>query len=334
MIRHPRIVEMIEDPFTAFAETPAPETQNLLTLVDQMMDAMPPEEEMTVQDHRDRAENNPLRPPKLDHGRDLTVPGPRGDIEVRILVPPEVRGVYLYIHGGGWISGRHDMSDPELWQRALDASVVVYSVGYRLAPEHPYPAPNDDCEAAALWLIENAAREFGTDSIVIGGESAGANLAASTLLRLRDKHGFTGIKGAELRYGMYDLRLTPGVRSYTGRVLHSRSLGWILDHCFPDEVREDPDASPLLAALHDMPPALFIAGTADSLVEDSMFMWARWRAAGNPATLKLYAGGPHAFDHVPGVPIADEAKREIVAFIDECIEDQVETSVGAAKGGS
>src|SRR5439155_19280503 len=101
---------------------------------------------------------------------------------------------------------------------------AVVSVDYRLAPECHYPAGPDDCEAAALWLAANAQTDFGTDRLLIGGESAGANLAVVTLLRLRDRYAFRGFRAANLVFGVYDLSGTPsapllgvGALTLTGR---------------------------------------------------------------------------------------------------------------------
>ena len=105
--------------------------------------------------------------------------GPHGHVPLRVFVPETVNGVYLHFHGGGWVSGSHDGQDEQLWAYAQAASMVVVSAGYRLAPEHPYPVPNDDCEAAALWLAENAQAEFGSASLAIGGESAGRTWPSS-----------------------------------------------------------------------------------------------------------------------------------------------------------
>ena len=96
-----------------------------------------------------------------------------GGLPVRVFVPDTVKGVYLHIHSGGWVLGRAHHQDIRLEEIAKECSAVVVSVDYRLAPEHPYPAGPDDCEAAAVWLVENAKSEFGADNIVIGGESAG-----------------------------------------------------------------------------------------------------------------------------------------------------------------
>ena len=134
------------------------------------------------------------------------------EIPLRIIAPANPRGVYLHIHGGGWVLGGADLQDPMLERIADNAGLAVVSVEYRLAPEHPYPAGPDDCEAAAVWLTRHAKAEFGTDALTIGGESAGGHLAAVTLLRMRDRHGYTGFRGANLVYGAYDMTMTPSQR--------------------------------------------------------------------------------------------------------------------------
>ncbi|MFC0842794.1 alpha/beta hydrolase [Streptomyces noboritoensis] len=111
---------------------------------------------------------------RLPHGRDRVV---EGGVKVRVFVPEHVDGVYLHIHGGGWVFGSADGQDERLWRLAEEARPTVVSVEYRLAPEHPFLTGPDDCEAAARWLVKNAAAEFGTERLLIGGESAGAHLS-------------------------------------------------------------------------------------------------------------------------------------------------------------
>ncbi|MGH8875484.1 MAG: alpha/beta hydrolase, partial [Acidimicrobiia bacterium] len=154
-----------------------------------------------------------------DRAVERMLPGPAGQIRARIFLPQSPRGVYLHIHGGGWVLGAAHHQDLRLEALADRCRVAVMSVEYRLAPEHPYPAGPDDCEAAAAWLAEHAPGEFGTDLLLIGGESAGAHLAVVTLLRMRDRYQFTGFLGANLVYGAYDLRLTPSARAWGGRNL-------------------------------------------------------------------------------------------------------------------
>jgi len=233
------------------------------------------------------------------------------------LVPDAVRGVYLHLHGGGWTLGAANQSDLRNWALARHCGLAVVSVDYRLAPEHPYPAGPDDCEAAALWLAQSAPAEFGTTRLWIGGESAGAHLAVVTMLRLRDRHGLRPFAGANLVYGCYDLSMTPSQRRWGERnlVLSTPILGWFYDFFVPDPARRrDPDVSPLYADLTGMPPALFTVGTLDPLLDDSLFLHARWIAVGGRAELAVWPGGVHGFDAFP-TKLSRAARDRIDAFL-------------------
>ncbi len=256
----------------------------------------------------------------VEQARERSIPGPAGPVPVRLFVPDEVAGVYLHIHGGGWVLGRAHHRDPALWALANACKVAVVSVDYRLAPEHPYPAGPDDCEAAALWLVRNARSEFGADRLVIGGESAGAHLSAVTLLRLRDRHGITSFAGAVLSFGAFDLSGTPSVRRWGQRrlVLNTSAIQWFTDHFVPERLRRDPDVSPLYADLSRMPPALFSVGTLDPLLDDTLFMHARWLAAGNRAELAVYPGAAHGFDRFP-IRVGRDATVRIHQFIAKAV---------------
>lgn len=254
------------------------------------------------------------------------IPGPAGEIPVRIFLPEEIRGAYLHIHGGGWVIGGARLQDPYLEDVARRARCAVISVDYRLAPEHPYPAAPDDCEAAAQWLLKESRKEFGVERIVIGGESAGAHLAAVTLLRLRKRSGGeTGFAGAILNYGIYDLEGTPSLRNWGDRrlVLNTPVMRWFIDHFVPPDLRRNPDVSPLHAAREDLvglPPALFTVGTLDLLLDDSMFMAARWTSAGNETELAVYPGAVHGFltfDYGP----AEKANARAAEFLGRCFGD-------------
>ena len=126
---------------------------------------------------------------------------------VRVFTPPDVRGVYLHLHGGGFVFGSSRLQDDRLERSRSPAASRVVSVEYRLAPEDPYPAGPDDCETAASGSSRTLRASSGASRLCIGGESAGANLAVVTLLRLRDRHGFTGFRAACLVKGVYDLTL-------------------------------------------------------------------------------------------------------------------------------
>ena len=248
--------------------------------------------------------------------QERTLDGPNGPIPVRVFVPDTVSGVYLDFHGSGFVINSAVVNDQQNERMAIDASVAVVSVDYRKAPEHPYPEPVDDCEAAAIWLANNARTEFGVDRVVVGGSSTGAYMAAATVIRLRDRHDFTGFGGAILNYGVYDLGFTPSLaRSRRDLVLGPRLVAWFFDQFLPAGTpRQDPDVSPLYADLHNLPAALFSVGTLDPVLDDAMFMAARWVAAGNRAELAIYPGGVHGFDGFP-LAIAERARGRMAAFI-------------------
>ncbi len=255
-----------------------------------------------------------------DIATERTIPGPAGDIRLRVFAEGSPNGVYLHLHGGGWVLGGCDMNDLAHEFMAREAGVTVVSVGYRLAPEHPYPAGQDDCVAAAKWLIDNSENEFGTSAFTIGGESAGANLAVGTLLRTRDELGYTDWRGANLVYGAYTFDGTPSTRSWTerGLVLDELSMDWFNDHYLSGVGVDlhDPSISPLYADLTDMPPALFTVGTLDPLLDDSLFMATKWETAGRAAELGVYPGGVHAFDAML-TTIGIAARRRMHEFVAE-----------------
>lgn len=219
---------------------------------------------------------------------------PGGPGRVRLSLPEGApRGTYLHIHGGGWTLGCPDQYDAYNQRIARATGCRVVSVRYRLAPEHPWPACADDCEAAALWALET----FG-GPLLIGGESAGGHLSAVTLIRLR-RRGLAGrVAGVVLNYGCFDLRMTPSMANWGERylILSTPVTDWFVRNLLSERSAADPEVSPLLADLAGLPPALLQVGTCDPLLDDSLFMAARWRAAGNPAELAVYPGGVHAFD--------------------------------------
>jgi len=246
---------------------------------------------------------------RSEKARDRMIPGPVGPLRLREFRPERAAGAMLHIHGGGWVAGEPELTD--LLHEALCAelNLAIVSVEYRLAPEHPYPASPDDCEAAAAWLVENAAGAYGTDRLLIGGESAGAHLAAVTLLRMRDRHGAVGrFCGASLVFGAYDLSgppATTGVGREPGTdILDPENMRDVLEQFAPGmtpEQRRHPDLSPLYADLRGMPRALFTIGTADHLVDDTLFFASRWVLAGNEAQLLVYPDAPHGCMGVPTV---------------------------------
>lgn len=258
----------------------------------------------------------PIHPPS-PRAFDTDIPGPAGSLRVRVIQPTgPTRGVYLHVHGGGWVLGRPHHMDYQNERLAEATGLVVVSPYYRLAPEDPYPAGPDDVEATALWLIDKASEKWGTATFFIGGESAGGHLAALTLLRLRDRHGSMPFRAANLVYGMFDLRLTPSARSFGDPpvTLGQTALEWMLGHFLGSTDAFDPAVSPLLAGLDGLCPALFTVGTRDPLLDDSLFMATRWAAAGNRAELVVQPGGHHAFDYYDDPP-GLAARRAMYEFL-------------------
>jgi acetyl esterase/lipase len=214
------------------------------------------------------------------------------------------------------------MQDPMLERIADNTGQAVVAVEYRLAPEHPYPAGPDDCEAAAAWLVQNGKTEFGTGVLTTGGESAGGHLTAVTILRMRDRHGYTGFRGANIVYGAFDLSMTPSQRQFGDTRLVLRTIDMqqfynaflptITDRCVPD-------ISPLYADLKGLCPALFSVGTKDALLDDTLFMHARWVAAGNDAELAVYPGGAHGFTLFPN-NLSRAATTKMDAFLNRVLD--------------
>lgn len=304
---------------TGFGE-PDPQTQLFCRLVERESMREPGWHELSPAELRARLARGFMGPPPArrdDLAEDLLIEGPGGPLPVRIFIPPEPLGVFLHIHGGGFVCGGQDHQDEFLWARAESANAIVVSVGYRLAPENPYPAAPDDCEAAALWLIREAQKRWGLRRFVIGGESAGGNLSAVTLLRLRDRHGLArAFSGAVLTYGGYDMQLSPSARHWGPRrlVLSTPLIRYYRAHYLGDHPRDDPDVSPVYANLAGLPPAHFTVGTADPLLDDTLFMEARWRAAGLKTDLRVFPGAPHSFD-TASLACAREANAAIDRFI-------------------
>ncbi len=260
----------------------------------------------------------PYHPPVPDRVTTRTIDGPGGPIELRCVVPEAPAGVHLHFHGGGWVVGRPHLKDASYVALADATGLAVVSPYYRLAPEDPWPAATDDAAAVALALVEQADDWFGVPVATIGGESAGAHLAVSALLAVRDRAGSMPFAAASLFYGVFDLSGTPSLRRFGERAvtLNTAGMQWAIDQFVPAGIdRREPAVSPLYADLSGLPPALFVVGTDDPLLDDTLFMAARWEAAGGDVTLLVEPGAQHAFDYWTDDVPAAEALATMYTFL-------------------
>jgi len=321
---------LIIDPALFSPEAISPETQKANDEIENALKAMPPIYEIGAEAVREARKNGIgllALEPFSDIAQWRTIKANGLEVPIRVFTPETINGIYLHIHGGGHTLGSADNHDQMLEGLAKQLNIAVISVEYRLAPENPWPAQPDDCQAAATWLVDNMEKEFGTNRLTIGGESAGAHLSMVTMLRLRDHHGFTGFVGANLIYGIYDMTMTPSMENWGSRnlILSTPIVKWFGDNLLPPEKfsiaeKRAPDISPINAKLDGMPPALFTVGTLDPLIDDTLFMAGRWISTGLKTQLEIYPGGIHAFDALP-IQIAKQAREKMANFLRDCIKN-------------
>jgi len=241
---------------------------------------------------------------------DRTFPGPDGDLPVRVYRPSAERplGTLVYFFGGGWTLGGIDTSDGVCRALANAAGCLVVTPGYRLAPEHPFPAAVNDCVAAVSWVAEHAS-ELGADPrrIAVGGDSAGGNLAAVVA-------SLTGDLVAQLL--IYPNTCyhadTESLRDNDDRWMFNRhSVDWYWRNYLADPGDgRDPRVSPLLAPdVSGLPPALVITAEFDPLRDEGERYAQRLRDEGVPVELTRYDGMAHGFFTMSGV-LAD-ARRAV-----------------------
>ncbi len=262
-------------------------------------------------------------PEPLASVKDVTMDSPEGTVPLRIYTPDsaDARPALVYFHGGGWVLCDLDTHDVICRSIARQAGAVVVAVGYRLAPEHKYPAAVVDCYAAVCWVSDNAAR-LGIDSqrIAVGGDSAGGNLAAVISLKSRDEAG-PDIVLQVLVYPVTDLSSfeTESYRDFAeGYILSAAEMRWFRDHYLRNcEDGLDPHASPLLAPdLRRLPPALVITAECDVLRDEGEGYAARLAEAGVPVRCTRYSGMVHPFFSLSGgVRQAHEAIAEVAAAV-------------------
>jgi acetyl esterase/lipase len=243
---------------------------------------------------------------------DHEAPTVGGDVRLHAFVPEApVRGVMLRIHGGGWAAGAPEDDDTLNDQVARGCGIAVVSPEYRLTPDATIADQIDECVAVAEWLGANELAEFGSETLLLGGISAGAHLAAAMLLRLRDARSETFGKfiAVVLDSGPYDLGFIGSayLADEHSLIVTRDWLDGFLEIGLPgysSEARRAVELSPMLNDLSGLPPALFIAGNLDPLRDDSILMAQRWQLAGSSADLDVWPDAGHTFTNM-GTPLGD-----------------------------
>jgi acetyl esterase len=262
------------------------------------------------------------KPAIVDLVIDRMIPGPAGDIPVRIYTPIQKQNlpVVIFYHGGGWVQGNLDTHDNIARALAAGSDTIVVSVDYRLAPEHPFPAGVEDAYAALLWVFQNAPSFGGNpEKIAVAGDSAGGNLSAVITLIARDNDG-PKILHQALIYPATNLsRLdTDSHRFFAeGFLLTKSKIELYRELYLPDKADwTNPYASPLLAMDHrDLPPATIITAEMDPLRDEGKQYADKLESAGVPVRYHNYKGMVHSFVS------ADKMLRQAHEALEELADD-------------
>jgi acetyl esterase len=237
---------------------------------------------------------------------EATVDDPGVPVPLRIYQPPgpQASRAILFLHGGGWVLGDLDHADADCRRLCVDTGSMVVSVDYRLAPEHPYPAALEDAYAALTWLDAKIERTPGLNRLIVGGDSAGGNLAAALTLYAKERGG-PRIDRQLLIYPVTDCDFETG--SYAafgdGYLLTKDAMELFWDAYAGDL---DPRDVPLIAVLRaedlrGLPPATVVIAGADVLRDEGEAYAARLRLSGVPVDVLRYPGQLHSFWTYGGV---------------------------------
>lgn len=259
-------------------------------------------------------------PTSLPVVRDMSCPGPRGTIKLRLYDARESREpgpVLVFYHGGGFVIGDIDTHEPFCTEAARILDIPVISVDYRMAPEDPWPASPDDCEAAARWVAASPT-ELGRQvtALTLGGDSAGGNLTIVTAMRLRDNPAAVPIIAQLPIYPATDMGTEhPSFIEFAdGYLLTKDSMDWFADHYAADLTHAD--ASPGLFDQHGMPPAVVITASLDPIRDQGRLYAKALADAGIDYEFIEMQGTIHGFICLrKGIPSAnDDVERLLTAF--------------------
>ncbi|HEV3500580.1 MAG TPA: alpha/beta hydrolase [Bradyrhizobium sp.] len=250
-----------------------------------------------------RVVSNP-EPPELEKVEPLSIPAPHGAIPARIYTPKTARRksglapCLVFFHGGGWVIGNLETHDVVCRKLADEGELIVISVDYRLAPEHQFPAAVDDAITATKWIAANAIKlDIDPSRLMVGGDSAGGNLAAVVALAARDGNG-PEIAGQVLIYPATDFsRKHPSHREVETSILLTHSvIGWFMNNYMGSADINDWRASPARAkTLAGLPPAFVLTAGADPLRDEGDEYAKRLKEAGVDVTYRHFGGQFHGF---------------------------------------
>ncbi|MEV0381119.1 alpha/beta hydrolase [Nonomuraea sp. NPDC050643] len=252
---------------------------------------------------------------------DLSVPA-EPEVPVRIYRPLQAQGAVIWLHGGGCVVGGLDIEHPWAARLAEASGALVVSVGFRLAPEHPFPAPFDDAYAVLLWLTEHAA-DLGVDPerIAVGGLSGGARLAAAMTLRARDEQG-PAIRYQVLNQPSIDDRMeTPSSRFTDTPRLDSDILAtaW---RAYLGSAPVTPYAAPARADdLSGLPPAYVATAEFDPLRDEGIGYALRLLQAGVPVELHQWPGTFHGSNAILSAEVSQRQNAELAAALRRALAD-------------
>jgi len=248
------------------------------------------------------------RPRPVGRVEELRLPGPAGELAGRIYTPGEPSRpgpLLVYFHGGGWVVGDLDTHDSACRFLATEAELPVLSVEYRLAPEHPFPAPVEDAHAAFRWVVENAA-SLGADParIGVGGDSAGGNMAAVICCLARDEGERLPAMQLLLYPATDGTRHRPSRRLFAdGFHLTAEDMDWFEARYVPEkDLLDDPRVSVLLTeSLSGLPPAYVATAGFDPLRDEGEEYASRLREAGVEVALRRHSALTHSFANMTAV---------------------------------
>lgn len=229
-----------------------------------------------------------------------------GRLRIRLYRPTDATDalpVLVYLHGGGWVTGSIETTDPICAALVASSGVCVASVDYRLAPEAQYPSALDDAEVGLAWLLEHAdALGLDADAVSVGGDSAGGNLAAALAIRLRDG-GSIALVSQVLLYPVLDATLScPSMREFTGWGLRMRDMTTYWNAYAGRADPADPGLSPLLVPeTAGLPPAYVVTAGLDCLRDEGFRYSRRLSAAGVEVRYAHYKDLPHGFLGLAGL---------------------------------